>query len=130
MDNASKAILMAGGVLIAIAIISVAIFFYTQMTGYASQNEEMLSSTQIQSFNRFYTAYVGRDIRVVDAINILNKALDDGIDTENKLTSLIQRGKTDFKIIDVKKYTESNNYRVTCEYDDVGKIKKVIVGKE
>lgn len=127
MDNASKAIIMAGGVLIAIALISVAIFFYTQMTGYASQNEDMLSSTQIQSFNRFYTAYTGRDIRIVDAINILNKAVDDDIDVENNISLIEDTGAT-YKIRDdsVKNYVQTG-HRLTCEYDDVGKIEKVIV---
>ena len=81
MDNASKALVMAGGVMIAIAVISVAIYFYSTASGYASQSQQALSVSQIQSFNRFYTAYnsLNGEIRVVDALNLLNRAVEDEV---------------------------------------------------
>lgn len=60
MENASKAVVMAGGVLIAIAVISIAIYMYTTARGVASSSEESLSVAQIQSFNKFYTAFENR----------------------------------------------------------------------
>ena len=92
MDNASRALVMAGGVMIAIAVISVAIYFYSTASGYASQSQQALSASQIQSFNRFYTAYnsLNGEIRVVDALNILNRAVEDEV-TESYSGSYIKR---------------------------------------
>lgn len=60
MENVSKALIMAGGVLIALAVIGVALYFYTSARGFAEQSESMLSASQVQSFNRFYTAFNSR----------------------------------------------------------------------
>ena len=81
MDNASKALVMAGGVIIAVAIISIAVYFYSSASGYASASGQMLSASQIQSFNRFYTAYSSQNgkIRMVDALNLLNRAIEDDV---------------------------------------------------
>ncbi len=88
MDNASRALIMAGGMLIAIAIISTALYAVTKGRGYANASEELLNASQIQSFNRFYTAYnsIGaspKEIDCIDGINILNRALDDELDDDN-----------------------------------------------
>ena len=84
MENASRAMIMAGGVFIAIAIISVALYAYSHAKGFASANEELLSASQIQSFNRFYTALGNADgtfkqVKCIDAINILNRAVEDDL---------------------------------------------------
>ena len=82
MDNASKALLMAGGVMIAMAIIALAVAAFTHATNFAKENENAMSNSQIESFNRFYTAYLTsysgpNEIRCIDAINILNRAVED-----------------------------------------------------
>lgn len=97
MENASRALIMAGGVFIAIAIISVALYAYSNAKGFASANEELLSTSQIQSFNRFYTAYGNSDgtfkqVKCIEAINILNRAVED------EITVLETSGKIEFEI--------------------------------
>lgn len=85
MENASKAVIMAGSVFLAVAIISLALYAYGYFRDYARSSEELFTISQIQSFNRYYESYYeGIDtIRGVDAINIYNKAIDDGIDDTN-----------------------------------------------
>ncbi len=80
MENASRAMIMAAGVFIAIAIISVALYAYSNARSFASANEELLSASQIQSFNRFYTAYgdgTFQTLKCIEGINILNRAVED-----------------------------------------------------
>lgn len=89
MENASKALLMAGGVLIAMAIIGLAVATYSHATDLARENEYALSTSQIESFNRFYTAYIKtysgvNQISCIDAVNILNRAVEDGITPVNR----------------------------------------------
>lgn len=82
MENASKALLMAGGVMIAMAIIGIAVTAFMNATNFAKENENAMSTSQIESFNRFYTAYLTTYsgpsvIRCIDAVNILNRAIED-----------------------------------------------------
>ena len=82
MENASKAVIMAGSVLIAITIISLAIYVYSAYKGFAETNAKTLSISQISSFNRFYESYSNStgQIRGVDVINIYKKVADDAVD--------------------------------------------------
>lgn len=82
MDNASRALVMSAGVFIAIAVIGVALYAVNLGRGYATSSQEILSTAQIQSFNRFYTAHNSlgqppKEIKCIDAINILNRAVED-----------------------------------------------------
>lgn len=133
MENASKALIMAGGVMISIAVISVAVYFYTNMKGYASANQDVLSSTQIHSFNRFYTAYNNstNKIRVVDAVNILNRAVEDEVTVSNDCSSTISPITSDgrvvaYKVSDVSKYLD-DNVKYTITYSPEGKVEKVSI---
>ncbi len=97
MDNASRAMIMAGGVFIAIAIISVALYAYSNAKGFASANEELLSASQIQSFNRFYTAYGNpagtfKQVKCIDAINILNRAAEDELQISQQSSKIDSSG--------------------------------------
>ena len=121
MENASKAVIMAGGVLIAVAVISLALYAYANFKGYVTTSEEMLTAEQIQSFNRFYESFPDT-IRGVDVINIINKAKDDGLAEDNpsdlpaippELTGADQS----------KHYLDSYNYDI--DYDLQGKVTSI-----
>lgn len=129
MENASKAIVMAAGVFIAVAVISVALYFYTAAKGFANTAEDVLSSTQIQSFNRFYTAYKTGDkpITVVDALNILNRAVEDGITHSNSSPLITLAG--DYYTADSVNFLNENvlyiiNYNVEGKVSGVQILKK------
>ena len=80
MDNASKALIMAGGILIAVLVMSVSIYIITTARGVAKISNAKLEANAVQSFNRFYVAYgngSGDYITGIDAINIYRKAVDD-----------------------------------------------------
>lgn len=81
MENASKAVIMAGGVLIAVSLISLALYAYSFFRDYANSSEQLLTLSQVESFNRFYESFnEGTDtIRGIDALNIYKKAQEDGI---------------------------------------------------
>lgn len=79
MDNASKAIIMAGGILIAVAVIGVALYMFSNARELANASDEIMERSQIESFNRFYYAYaplmeVPYSITGLDAYNIYKKA--------------------------------------------------------
>jgi len=59
MENASKALIIAGAILLSIAIIGIAMFIYTQAEDTIKSAGTGLSTQQITTFNAEYTAYEG-----------------------------------------------------------------------
>ena len=61
MENASKALIIAGSILIAIMIISLGIYILKQYSSFAKENAD-LSEQEISAFNSKITAYLGEGI--------------------------------------------------------------------
>lgn len=57
MENASKALIMAGGVLIGILIISLAVYLFTDFGSTSAQINAQNSQKQITEFNSKFTSY-------------------------------------------------------------------------
>lgn len=76
MDNASKALIMAGGVLIAIMIIGVSMYILAGARGFAEASNTQAELSAVESFNRYYQSFDSK-ILGIDVLNIYNKAEDD-----------------------------------------------------
>lgn len=76
MDNASKALIMAGGILMAVMIIGIAIYILASARGFASASNDQAELSAIESFNRYYLSF-DSTIQGIDALNLYNKANDD-----------------------------------------------------
>ena len=82
MENASKALIIAGAILLAILLISLGIMIYTQASGVVNNNA--MSEVEISSFNKKFTQYGSSNVRgsqvnaLIDAIvqNNLSNAQD------------------------------------------------------
>jgi len=59
MENASKALIIAGAILISILLISVGILVMNSTTGVQDEMLSQMNSTQKQSFNASFTNYSG-----------------------------------------------------------------------
>ncbi len=57
MDNASKALIIAGGILIGVMVISVAFYVLTTARGFARTANDEAEASAIQSFNKFYLSF-------------------------------------------------------------------------
>lgn len=57
MENASKAIIIAGGILIALIIVSLLVIVFTQISDIYSERNNALSLEQIEEFNRKFSTY-------------------------------------------------------------------------
>lgn len=76
MENASKALVIAGGILLAVLIISVMLYMYTAI-GKASQREQdVLKTEELSAFNKQYESYNKSSMYGTDVITVLNKAID------------------------------------------------------
>jgi len=76
MENASKALLMAGEVLISIIIINALLLMFNSLTSYQSVKEQNTKETQVIAFNNTYEAYNTKDVRGNDLYSLINRVVD------------------------------------------------------
>ena len=60
MDNASKALIIAGSVLIAVLIVSLGIVIFSSAAGVAEQGANSVNTASVSSFNGQFEKYFGR----------------------------------------------------------------------
>lgn len=75
MENASKALLMAAGVLIGILILSLAVFLFANFGAASAEVHKQNEENRIEQFNAQFTAYQGRtDVTIYDVVTVANLA--------------------------------------------------------
>lgn len=90
MDNISKALLIAGGILFAILILTLLVGFYNQISTYYAEKNKSQIIEQITEFNNKFDNYTGQTIRGNELITVINKVVDynrtySDIDGEEKI---------------------------------------------
>ncbi len=73
MENATKALLIAGGVLIAIIILTILVKTYGNIGAFQRQQMSQEEAEQIEEFNKDYTKYDGQYVYGTEIITIINK---------------------------------------------------------
>lgn len=86
MENAAKGLLMAGGMILAIIVISIFIYGYTNITHLAESKQDEESLKEIEKFNEPYLAFNKTAMYGTDVISILNLAI-----SNNKLNNVENR---------------------------------------
>lgn len=76
MENASKALIMAGSVLIALVIIGALVLTFGNLTSYQKTDTESTRSSQIVEYNSQFETYNRDDVRGSDLYSLLNKVID------------------------------------------------------
>lgn len=76
MENASKALLIAGGVFLAILIISVIVVAYNEISAHYANEHNHIMIEQAQKFNAQFENYHRDNIRGSDLISLMNKVID------------------------------------------------------
>lgn len=76
MENASKALLIAGGILLALLILSVLIYVGTTMSDMADQQNQSRQLEQTAEFNRTYEAYNRSRLYGTDVMSVVNRAIE------------------------------------------------------
>lgn len=76
MENASKALVMAGGVLIAIMVIATLLYAFNTFSILPESEEQSDAVKQLAEFNQQYESYNRDALYGTDLISVLNKAID------------------------------------------------------
>lgn len=79
MDNAAKALVIAGGILLAILIISLGIYIWQLSGNFVSQGEVEKEQERIKAFNQEYESYQRQALRGTDIISVINKIRNNNI---------------------------------------------------
>ena len=121
MENASKALIIAGAILLAILIISLGIMIYQQASGVVNNNS--MTEVDVSTFNSKFEQYLGSNVRgaqvnaLINTVNTNNMSQDDDskkVTIKGNTTNTEQA--TDYK----KDYKTGSTYKVTVTKNTKG----------
>ena len=81
MENASKALIIAGAILLAILIISLGIMIYNQASGVVNNNA--MTEVEVSSFNQKFQQYFGENVRGANVNSLLNAVRTNNLSTDD-----------------------------------------------
>lgn len=81
MENASKALIIAGAILLAILIISLGIMIYNQAAGVVNKNA--MSEVEITQFNQKFTQYEGTSVRGATVRSMMQSVLSNNLSVDD-----------------------------------------------
>lgn len=129
MENASKALIMAGSILISIMLVTFMILMLRKGGKISSEYDSQASSDELASFNSDFEVYSGKNNTILDIITVSNLAWDinkkNNFDEQNSVyvTVVIKKGnlKGEYTITpnpDLKKnyFNEGYMYDLAREY--------------
>lgn len=127
MENASKALLIAASVLIAIVIIGAFMLMMSNLTDYQNKSYQSTQDAQITEFNNLYLSYNRNDVRGSDMISLMNRIVDyngtksteDGF-TMMHITINMNGHNSDFSYDGTNRLIISNHYTEDTIDDIVG----------
>jgi len=76
MENASNALLIAGGILLTLLIVSVLLFMFSNVKDYNSYEEDLKEIVSIAEFNSEFNNYAKDEIRGYELVSLANKIAD------------------------------------------------------
>ncbi len=128
MENASKALIIAGAILLSILIISLGIFIFNQASEITKSNN--LSEVEVLNFNEKFTSFEGTNVRGSEVNSLLTRIVQNNVanqEDQSKQVELTQTGSgwqtgttaTKQKIVNMpKKAQTGKTYNVTYTIDD------------
>ena len=120
MENASKALLIAGAILIAIVLITFGVIILGQ--GSEIINNASMSETEVSTFNAKFTAFNGKKVRGSKVNSLLNTVVQNNLSQDDPgkkvtVTGDISIGTADTSIKDTSRADTGKTYSVTCTFD-------------
>lgn len=93
MENASKALLMAAGILMGILVISLIVYIYATFSDSTQKNIKQMELNSLTAFNSKYLSYDGReDLTYYDIANVATMARNDNKNNEEQVYVRLMKG--------------------------------------
>lgn len=91
MENASNALLIGGGILIAMLILSIGVYLFTNYSDLSASYERTMETTEIQKFNEKFLKFEGRqDITIQEIVSLANFAREYNKENGTNIVVLLQ----------------------------------------
>lgn len=75
MENASKALIMAAGVLLGIIIISMGVYLFSKAAAIPEEYNSKLEKDRLAAFNEKFEVYNREDVSAQDIVTVVNLAV-------------------------------------------------------
>ena len=76
MENASKALIMAGGILVGVLVLSLMVYLFADFGSTSAQINDQNKQNQLSQFNSKFTAYEDKEgLTIYDVITVAARAL-------------------------------------------------------
>lgn len=131
MENASKALLMAAGVLIGILILALMVTLFLSAREVSSRHDQVKKTEEIEQFNANFTKYVGKDITMHQVITIHNFAKIEN--NKIKSVNVNKSGTFEISTTQIEEDLKNNKLYYTMQItqiDDDGYVSKVTITKK
>ena len=76
MENVSKALMIAGGIMIAIIVVSILVFGFTRLRKYQNSQDENVKVMQIAEYNKKFDSYNKNVVKGYEIVSLSNLAYD------------------------------------------------------
>ncbi len=96
MENASKALLMAAGVLIGMMVLSLMVYLFVSFGSTSREIREEQAQKQLNQFNTQFTSYMGTTNTIYDVVTIANLATRNNIDYELEYRGTVATGNDNY----------------------------------
>lgn len=129
MENAAKALLIAGGILIAIIILSMFVMMYNKMINIQNAQEEKTQLEQIAAFNAEYEAYNKKMMYGADVLTLKNKVEEHNRNNSNdRITIELPANFLNFEYLTEEEKKDLLQLRLKCtkmEYNNSGRVSHI-----
>ena len=119
MENASKALIIAGAILLAILIISLGIFIFNQASEITKSNN--LNEVEILNFNEKFKSFEGENVRGGEVNSLLNRVVQNNVanqtDESKQVDVTIDSTPYEKKLEAIPKVQTGKTYKVECKTD-------------
>lgn len=132
MENASKALLIAASVLIAILLIAFGMKIFITSSKPVDNVEGAMNSTEIATFNSKFLSYAGTNksaaqVKALANVIIANNSTNDNHKVKIKVLANDETDVANFISTYVADLT--GNYKIVISYDTNGYVEKVIISE-
>ena len=116
MENASKALIIAGAILISILLISVGIMVMSSTSGVQDQMQTQMSGTEIKAYNSQFTSYIGKNKRAADVRSLYEAVQASNASNDHKINTFTVKGSPASAAV-VADLSTTKKYTISIEAD-------------
>ena len=118
MENASKALMIAGAVLFTIIVTGLFIYFMEQYSRLPEQQSEQQRLEQVAKFNREYESYDKKEMYGTEVATVVNKVINNNKKYADQRTGELRKGESNH-YIDVEITVNTDIQKYAIQYYEV-----------